>query len=78
MNPYRESAANAHPLRNAKPARTTTTVEKGKIDGLNGTPDPAASGRLNDELTVLKARANEAAVTAGYTIPYPGLLPSRS
>ena len=49
-----------------------------EIDGLSGTPDPTASARLNDELTVLKARANEAAVTAGYTIPYPGLLPSRT
>lgn len=42
-----------------------------------GTGDAAAFARLDGELLILRAKANEAAVTAQRALPYPGLLTGR-
>lgn len=57
-------------------AATNITAKQREIDAAASTGDTAAVARLNDELSVLKAKANEAAIAASRPIPYPGLLVS--
>ena len=54
-------------------AMIDVAAKRRELDAAIAAGDATASRRLRDELLILQARANEAAVTVGRAIPYPGL-----
>jgi hypothetical protein len=55
-------------------AITNITAKQREYDAAVAAGDPAAINKASDELVILKARANEAAVAAKRDLPYPSLL----
>ncbi|MGH6909084.1 MAG: hypothetical protein ACREEG_02780 [Phenylobacterium sp.] len=57
-------------------AATNITAKQREIDAAAASGDASAVARLNGEMVILQAKANEAAVAASRALPYPNLLAS--